>query len=495
MKNTNSQPVTAADLRRQAEQRLKRQRPTGAAPLTAAETARLLHELQVHQIELEMQNEELHRTQVELELSRARYFDLYDLAPVGYCTVSETGLILDANLTLATWLGVKRGALVTQLFSRFTLKEDHDNFHDLRQQLLATRRPQTCELRMMPPDSPPFWAQLAASVVPVAGGPPVLRVVLSDLTARKQTEAELRLSEEKFAKAFRSSPDGFILSSVPEGRIVEVNDTVTRISGYTPEELLGRTTVELGLWVDPEVRERYADTVRREGRVTNFEGVFRAKSGELHTCLISTEIIPLQNGPHFLSVLRDITGQKQAEEQARRWEQVFETSGFALAHSSAADNTFLEVNAVCAHERGYTPEELVGQPILLIYPPEALPAMRERLQNIDRVGHLVFESVHLRKDGSTFPVLMDVTTIRDAKGRPVSRVAYALDITERKQAEAELQKRHEELVRFADAMVGREMRVIGLKEEINALCRKQGEPPRYGPDAADAAPTPPSTLS
>lgn len=248
MKNTNSQPVTATELRREAEQRLKGQQPAGAAPLTEAETARLLHELQVHQIELELQNEDLRRTQEELEVSRARYFDLYDLAPVGYCTVSETWLILEANLTLATRLGVKRGALVTQLFSRFIFKEDQDIFYPFRKKLSATRQPQTCELRMVPLTGPPFWAQLAATVVPATDGPPVLRVVLSD-------------------------------------------------------------------------------------------------------------------------------------------------------------------------------------------------------------------------------------------------------ITERKQAEAELQQRHEELVRFADAMVGREMRVIELKEEINALCRKQGEPPRYGPDAADAAPTPPSTLS
>ena len=160
------------------------------------------------------------------------------------------------------------------------------------------------------------------------GKPRLMQGGHTDITAHKQTEAALRLSEEKFAKAFRSSPDGFILSSVPDGRITEVNDTITGISGYAPEELLGKTTVELGLWAKPEVREQYAAIVRREGRVTNFEAVFRAKSGQLHTCLISTEIIQLQTGPHFLSVLRDITEQKQAEmawlESEARFRALFE---------------------------------------------------------------------------------------------------------------------------------------------------------------------------
>ena len=441
-------PATSSRLRlrQRAEAAFREQAaqlPADRAALSPEATQRLLHELQVHQIELEMQNEELRRKQAELEVSCARYRDLYNLVPVGCCTVSETGLILEANLTLATWLGMHCGALVTQRFSRFIRQEDQDIFYRLRQQLLATGQSQTCELRLVPPVGPPFWAQLAATVGPADAGPPVLRVVLSDLTARKQTEAALHLSEEKFAKAFRSCPDAFILARAPDSRIMETNDAVTRISGYAPEELLGRTTVELGLWADPGERDRYVALVSREGRVVDFEAVFRTKSGARRTCQMSTEIIQLQTGPHFLSVLRDITERQQAEAQARRWQQVFTTVGFSLAHTDVATNTFLEVNAACAQQRGYTPAELVGQPITTIYPPVALPAMRERLKDIDEVGHLAFESVHRRKDGSTFPVLVDVTTIRDAAGRPISRVAYALDITEHRQAEAALRESEE----------------------------------------------------
>jgi len=119
----------------------------------------VLHDLRVHQIELEMQNEELHRTQVELEASRARYFDLYDLAPVGYVTLSEKGLILEANLIAATLLGVARGALVKQPFRRFILPEDQDIYYRHGKQLSERGVPQVCELKMLRADAVPFWAR------------------------------------------------------------------------------------------------------------------------------------------------------------------------------------------------------------------------------------------------------------------------------------------------------------------------------------------------
>ncbi|MBI5444542.1 MAG: response regulator [Deltaproteobacteria bacterium] len=131
---------------------------------------------------------------------------------------------------------------------------------------------------------------------------------------------------------------------------------------------------------------------------------------------------------------------KLAQEKSQRWERVFEEAQFGLAHADARTNTFLEVNATFARERGYAPGELVGRPILEIYPPEERDAMARRLAAFNEAGHAVFESVHLCKDGRRLPVLMEVTTIADEAGRPVSRVTYALDITERKQLEAQLRQ-------------------------------------------------------
>ena len=138
-----------------------------------------------------MQNEELRRAQGELEASRARYFDLYDLAPVGYFTLSEQGLILEANLTAAGLLGVGRSALVKQPLTRFILPEDQDIYYRHRKQLFETGAPQVCELRMLRADAAPFWARLEATEAQDADGAPVCRAVMSDITAQQAGGGEV----------------------------------------------------------------------------------------------------------------------------------------------------------------------------------------------------------------------------------------------------------------------------------------------------------------
>lgn len=194
MKNKNKRPEQAARLRRRAEEagRAKEARlPKNPEALTPEETRRTLHELRVHQIELEMQNDELRRAQAELDAARARYFDLYDLAPVGYCTVSEKGLILEANLTAARLLGAERSALAKRPVSQFILEEDQDIYYLHRRRLFETGAPQSCELRLLKKDGTVFWACLEAVVVKDADGAPVYRAVMSDLTGRKNKETEL----------------------------------------------------------------------------------------------------------------------------------------------------------------------------------------------------------------------------------------------------------------------------------------------------------------
>jgi PAS domain-containing protein len=121
-------------------------KPADLAAVPPEEAGRLLHELQVHQIELEMQNDELRRAQQELEASRVKYFDLYDLAPVGYFTVSEEGLILEANLRGADLLGVGRNRLTKQPLTRYIVPEDQDVYYLHRKRLLETGVRQVCEL-------------------------------------------------------------------------------------------------------------------------------------------------------------------------------------------------------------------------------------------------------------------------------------------------------------------------------------------------------------
>jgi PAS domain S-box-containing protein len=193
---------TALDLRRRAEEKAIADEAKTIEPLTRGQVRELLHELRVHQVELEMQNEELRRAQEALEVSRARYFDLYDMAPVGYLTISAKGLILEANLTAATLLREKRGALPKQLLSGFVLPEDQEIYYLFRKQLFKTGATQACVLRIVRKDASPFWARMEATVTPDAATDAIVaRVVLSDITELKQAEEALRQSQNALLKA------------------------------------------------------------------------------------------------------------------------------------------------------------------------------------------------------------------------------------------------------------------------------------------------------
>lgn len=162
---------------------------------------KIVHQLQVHQIELEMQNEELRRTQFELETARLRYFDLYDLAPVGYCTLSEHGLILEANLMAAKLFDTSRGDLVNKSISSFIFKDDQDSYYLHRKHLIESGEPQSYELRIINNNGGKLtWIHLTATYEKNADGVPILRIVMTDISAHKKAEQTLRESEERYHK-------------------------------------------------------------------------------------------------------------------------------------------------------------------------------------------------------------------------------------------------------------------------------------------------------
>jgi PAS domain S-box-containing protein len=160
--------------------------PGGADP--SDDNARVVHELQVHQIELELQNEQLRASQAELDAARSRYFDLYDLAPIGYLTVGEDGLIIEANLAAAALLGVNRRHLVRQPLSQFIDPVDQPAYYLLRRQLLHGDAQHGCEVRLRHAETHELWARLEGLAYRDAFAPAVLRLVVSDITERKQTE-------------------------------------------------------------------------------------------------------------------------------------------------------------------------------------------------------------------------------------------------------------------------------------------------------------------
>ncbi|MCX5848733.1 MAG: PAS domain S-box protein [Deltaproteobacteria bacterium] len=230
-----------AELRRAAEEiilkkeALSLKKPKAVSP---EKTQKILHELRVHQIELEMQNEEMRRTQVQLDATRARYFDLYDLAPVGYCTISEKGLIIEVNLTAATLLSVTREKLVKQLLTRFILKEDQDIYYLHRKKLFDTGKPQSCDLRMVKNDGTVFWAHLTTTIAEDEGGAKVCCLVMSDITERKRREEELHKRETQLRSTLESAADG-ILAVDNKGKLLHANQRFADL-WRIPQSLLKR---------------------------------------------------------------------------------------------------------------------------------------------------------------------------------------------------------------------------------------------------------------
>jgi PAS domain S-box-containing protein len=187
--------IDGEKLRRLAEEALE-EAPDNHGDLSRISLEKLtglIHMLRVHQIELKMQNEELRRVQGELEKALDRYSHLYDFAPVGYFTVSENGIVVEANLTAATLLEMERSALVGSPFSRFVLREDQDILYFHRKHLLETNKPQSCRLRLVKKCSSEFCANLEWTIVEDGdGGLRQIRIVASDVTEQKELENKVR---------------------------------------------------------------------------------------------------------------------------------------------------------------------------------------------------------------------------------------------------------------------------------------------------------------
>jgi len=292
-----------------------------AAP-PPAERFSQVHELQVHQNELEIQNEELRRAQDELEVSRARYFDLYDLAPVGYFTVSEQGTILEANLTAATVLGIERGTLLAQPLSRFVPPEDREIWQRHIRRVFGSGELETWEMRLWRAAGEPFWALLEAIVRPeVISGKSVCRLALSDITEHRRVEAELQESEERYRVIVESSRD--LIFFLDQGRRLRWGNQASReFFGELPadDDLFSRVHPNDA----PQVDDAWRSAREGEGSFRKISYRLRATDGGYRTlesnfrrisyageelwCVISTDTTELTRLRRKVSSQQEIAG-------------------------------------------------------------------------------------------------------------------------------------------------------------------------------------------
>lgn len=275
---------------------------------------KLLHELQVHQIELEMQNQALRQTQAELEESRQRYVDLYDFAPVGYLSLSENGKISEINLTGATLLGEDRSQLLERRFSSFVAATDQPGWRQHFLHSLQHPDQQTCDLSLQRSNGTRFDARLHCLSHTTVGAAPSLRLTLTDITKLKQAEDELRIAAITF-----ESQEGMLVTD-PQGVIVRVNRAFTRLTGYEAQEAIGqRPSLLRSGRHDPGFYQHMWQELKDHGY---WQGEMwnQRKNGKIFAewLTISAVLGPDGVPTHYVGTFSEITQNKEAEAEIHR---------------------------------------------------------------------------------------------------------------------------------------------------------------------------------
>jgi len=265
-----------------------------------------------------------------------------------------------------------------------------------------------------------------------------VHLLRTEIARRRQTEKKLQQSEHRFFTAFRFSPEGMSITTLKEGRYIEANDVFLATLGYEREEVIGKTSIELGIWARAEDRSAMIQKLQRGELVRDMELNSRTKSGQIRRVLLSLETIQLQDELCLLASLRDITERREVEEQLRLHAVALESAANAIVITDR-QGTILWVNAAFSKLTGYPGNEVIGQNPRILqsgqHPQSFYEDMWAKLQagQIWRGG-----IINRKKDGQLYSEEMTITPVKDANGDIAHFIAIKQDVTEQKELERQL---------------------------------------------------------
>ena len=429
--------------------------PEDLSSLSVEDARGLLHDLRVHRIELELQNEELRSSQEQLELARARYFDLYDLAPVGYVTISETGLVLEANLTAAGLLDTARSAIVKQPWTSFVLPADQDIYLRHQRQLLASGAPHRCELRLLKRNGESLWVGLEARLAEGENHTRVLRTVLSDITERKSAEETLRTSERRHRILFQNSPDALLTLAPPNWQFTSGNAASIAMFGARDErDLLSRSLGDYSRERQPDSRlstekaSALLGAALRDGSLA-FEWTFLRGAAEEFSATVAVARMEAGGTPFLQATVRD---QTEARKQQAVSAQTERLASMGLLAASMGH----EINNPLAYVLSNVEELAHLLPKIAVVSERCSSALRSA------VGEATFATI-VGEDAA----LLDVAALQETSerardaldgARRITRISHALSTFSRVDASDSCQVDVRLAVECAIAMASNEIR-------------------------------------
>ncbi|MEQ8174523.1 MAG: PAS domain S-box protein [Syntrophomonadaceae bacterium] len=281
----------------------------------------------------------------------------------------------------------------------------------------------------------------SADVLSLAQGTYMLGV-FRDISQLKQTDEALRLSQEKYSKAFQSHPEPMSINTIPDGVYVEVNEAYLKVTGYTRDEVIGRSALELGLWISEEERDYWVCRFRAHKHTMRGEEIrFCMKNGDIRTFIFSTEMINMGGAPHMLWSVKDITERKAMEEALRisedKFSRAFNISPIPMLITNLAEGRFVAVNEALCRVVGYAPDEILNRTSFEVGIWDSKVSrkpLEDRISNKRPVREMDF--TFCKKDGEERVGLLSAEAIEI--GGEVCILSTVQDITERRKAEREI---------------------------------------------------------